>query len=417
MIELKNGRWRVQVRRKGYPTYDRCFASAGEARAAEAKVVADQSALRQQSADVTLAEAWQRYAESYEFSLKSEETRKTERGRIKPVMAALGGYSLAVLQESPDLVSDYIDRRSRTISKRTGKKLSATSLRLEIAALAAVAIWGVKRRLLRKNFTLDVQRPGKGEKRKRRVPPLELGLLERMTTFVDRPRLAEAARFVLLLRFLGCRPGELAGLQRADIRFLERDVTFRGTKHRREDRLVHMTQRAANLIDGQYSAGLRSAPDSRYLFSTRRRHRDDQGRIVWEKYRYAPGVLRLREEGVVGPTFHAHAMRREYISRAIEAGLPYATIRKQTGHHSTQAIEIYDEGLSTAPDVREQIDAHESALDRELLLGWIEAMGPDHPVIKEVLASLRALDDPGKWAQIQRANGEMVPMGPGKRRK
>ena len=217
VFEIGKDRYRVQVRRKGFPTYDQAFATRQLAEAAQARVLGEQK-LVLKPGDITLNEAWERYRDSVDFSRKSDSTQKTELTRIKPVLAVLGEYSLLALQDAPRLIYDYVDRRSKVVSQKTRKTISSSSLRLEIAALSAVAMWAQRRKYIIKNFVRDIARPGLA-KRKRRVPPVELGKLELTVMNFDEPKLAEAARFLLLLRFLGCRPGELARLLNADIRF------------------------------------------------------------------------------------------------------------------------------------------------------------------------------------------------------
>lgn len=411
--QLGENRYRVQIRRKGFPAFDRVFPSRPEAKAAMDAAFANMGKPQGSAEGMTLSAAWESYRLSSNFNEKSDATRKTEEGRIKAVLAILGGYSLANLAAHPRVIWDYVDERGRYVSEKTGRKLSRTSLRLELAALSSVAAWAVTRQLILRNFVNDVKRPGL-TKRKRRVPPVEQGKLELAAQHTEEPKLAQAARFLLLMRFLGCRPGELAALLRADIRFGKQDVTFRDTKFKSEDRLVHSTELALELLNSQYKYALASAPESAYLFSTVSRKKDEHGHVIYKSYNYACGIKNLRSENVVGKDFYAHAMRREYISRAIESGLPYATIRKQTGHHSTQAIEIYDEGLSTAPEIRKALDEHEKSIDRERFEGLLEAHGLNKESVQKILASL----DDTKKSPITRAyaNGESVSLGKRKKR-
>jgi hypothetical protein len=95
----------------------------------------------------------------------------------------------------------------------------------------------------------------------------------------------------------------------------------------------------------------------------------------WVPYNYAAGVNLLREHRIIDPDYAAHAGRREFISRAIESNMSYGTIKKQTGHQSTQALEIYDEGLSTAPEIRAELDQLARKVQNENLLGTFEALG------------------------------------------
>lgn len=385
VFQLDNGRWRVQIRRRGFPSFDKVFPTKKAALAAEAEVLAQQYA-RPQADGMTVAEAWLKYEASYEFSAKATNTQRTERGRIKPVLEALGDYSLAHLEASPSRIYDYIDARSRVISTRTKRRLSGTNIRLEVAALSAVVAWAKQRRIVSGNFVRHIDRP-KTVKRKRRVPAVEQAKLESTSLAFDQPLLAESARFFLLLRLLGARPGELAGLLRTDAYLESSEVMFRRTKTKKEDRKVHTTPKARNLLDTQLRYAHENAVGSPFLFSTLG-FSTDRSRRQWKQYDFSYAVKRLRQHGVLPEDFHPHAMRREFISRAIESGMPYATIRKQTGHHSTQAIEIYDEGLSTAPEIRAALDKHEQTVNYEQLLAMMANLGLPEEAIEKFKAEL-----------------------------
>jgi len=369
VIELPNGRFRVQIRRAGFPKFDKVFLTRDAAVIAETSILGEQAAVATTS-DITLSEAWERYSQSQTYLTKKDRTRDTEAQRIKAVLEELGGYSLLNLQNSPGAIYDYIDKRSVHISARTKKKLSATSVRLEVAALSSVVAWAKQRRLVLGNFVRLIDRPPQA-KRRRRVDGVEVAGL-REASKKDDGRIAEAARFFLLLRYLGCRPGELARLLRADILWEFEEIIFRDTKYKKEERRIHLPKPALEIIYTQAVYAEANAT-SQFLFSTlSNESRPDEP--IFVVYNYESAVKLMRRLAYVEKSFHAHAMRREYISKAIETGLPYATIRKQTGHHSTQAIEIYDEGLSTAPEIRKALDNHAQQIGQDEAIGAVRKM-------------------------------------------
>ena len=96
VFEIGKDRYRVQVRRKGFPTYDQVFATRQLAEAAQARVLGEQK-LVLKPGDITLNEAWERYRDSVDFSRKSASTQKPELTRIKPILAVLGEYSATAL--------------------------------------------------------------------------------------------------------------------------------------------------------------------------------------------------------------------------------------------------------------------------------------------------------------------------------
>jgi len=382
---LDSGKWRLQVRRKSL-NVDEVFDTKDEASARLEQLEAVTKV--KNGADATLRQIWEIYKLSSEFSEKKAKTQSTELGRIVPVLKELGGYSLRTLQENTGLIYAYRDTRLRTKSTRTKRVLSKTSVRLEMAALSAVVAFAKERQMIPANFVSYISRPAP-EKRRRRVPLKEQGGLQLAAHAHGAPT-EVPARFALLMRFLGCRPGELKELRKDDVNLRQQDLLFRDTKNG-TDRRVHAVDQARGLLAAQMRYHQENTPDSPFLFTTWGKDK------TWKPYNYANGVNILRQHKVVKADYHAHAMRREYISRAIEAGLEYATIRKQTGHKSTQAIEIYDEGLSTSEDQRAIHEAHAAVLKREQLLGAIEAIGVKPEDLDKVMAALEKRAPDSEW--------------------
>lgn len=387
LMQLPNGRWRVQIRRKGLPNFDKVYPSREEAQRAH-----DEQLLLPQRGfvpvELTLRELWSRYAASVEYKQKAEHTQRTEATRIKPVLAALGDYALKHLESSPALIYDYIDQRSNAVSKRTRRVISPTSVRLEVAAISAICIWAKRRRLIAENFVRFISRPGIAQ-RKRRVAAVEQAALMEATTD-EEPRVAEAARFVRLLRLLGCRPGELAALRCSDINLEDSSVTFRQTKHAREDRTVHASEAAVQAISAQINHINEVAPHAPYLFPTEKRGAETaRPQDRWGPFNYPWAIKLLRKRGIVASDFHAHAARREFVSRAIEDGLEYSVIRKQTGHHSTAAIEIYDQGLATAPEVRDALERHAKTISVDELAGMFVQFGFGKKEAAQLLSAVK----------------------------
>ncbi|MTD33406.1 hypothetical protein [Paludibacterium denitrificans] len=155
ITQLKNGKFRLQIRRKGFPTVDKVFESAEGAQAAEAAAARKQKPVQD---DITLNELCERYHDSREFSEKAENTQKTELCRIKPVLATLGEYSLKNLEQDTSAIYDYMDKRSKEVSPRTKEKISGTTIRLEIAALSALVAFAKTRKL--RNYVATAQTAG-----------------------------------------------------------------------------------------------------------------------------------------------------------------------------------------------------------------------------------------------------------------
>jgi len=352
--KLANGKYRLQMRRAGFARIDKVYNSKQEAEAAQAE--AERLITKRSASDTTLAEAWASYEASGAWCDLAKNTQAAYKQRIGPALAALGEYSLAVLESNTELVRAHFDKR-----RKCG--LANESIRLEIAALSAVIKFAVERELVPYNFIrTKVQRP-KTTKRKRRVQTVEKARLT-LETLTHSPS-AQHARFNLLVGELGCRPGELAELQKEDIDLAASELLFKNTKTG-EARKVHITKSAENLIRAQFA---QSYNDSPYLFNGRKRTGEPA------PYRYNNGAAVLKRNEVVEKSYHPHAMRREFISRAIESNIPLTTLKKQTGHKTTQALELYDEALSTAPAIRAVFDRMDEGRKVELLVEMAKLIG------------------------------------------
>ena len=76
---------------------------------------------------------------------KSKGSHESDITRFKPLISVLGDYSLAAI--SPDLAAKSPDDRLATVSKRTKRPISSSSVRLELALLShlytvAIQEWG-----------------------------------------------------------------------------------------------------------------------------------------------------------------------------------------------------------------------------------------------------------------------------------
>ncbi len=358
---LPNGKFRVQIRKKGIAPIHGIFATEEEATAfeqAENARVAQGCALW--TPQMTFAEARDAYLGSTLFSDKAPHSQATERTRLKPVIAALGKFSLENLENGQHLAR-YRDRRSKAISPRTKKKISADSVRLELAAAAAVFAWAKGNRVLTRNPADGITRPHGPDRARRFYEHEELNLLGAMFADDFPENLRQAARFITLQREIGCRPGELAALLRQDTDLENRASAFRDTKNG-DTRTIPLTKPAMDILATQLVYGAAMDSNSPFVFTSLSR----SGRMP-VPYGYKTAVNLLREAGVVDLDFVAHAGRREFASNAFENGLSHADVMKLTGHRSYAAVEVYNQSKALHPDVRKRIDA-ESKMRRLAML-------------------------------------------------
>lgn len=324
-----NGKFRVQVRRKGVPKLDKVFDTLDEALAAEKEVLS-----LGVKAGLTLKEAVELFQGSSNWQAYATNTRIAYEGNLRPTVAALGIKTLTELEQYPMLVQLHFDKRAQ--------RARAEKLRLEIAALGAVVRWCVKRGYIRTYFIRDVTRP-RGNKRTRRVARVDAENLFNAESEVE-PFLARHARFQLALLHLGCRCGELATARREAFDPASKTLWVTG---KTGPRLLHCSGTALLALVEQ--AALDERP---YLWSGK----------GGKPYNPQHGVRILKKHKVVSPTHHNHANRREFISRGLEAGVPINTLKKQTGHASVQALEAYDCSATGTAAQREQLEMIEVQL-------------------------------------------------------
>lgn len=400
-MRLPNGTYRVQIRRRGFPPVDRTFNSLKAAQAFEdeerEKIALGPTPLNR---SLRFDQAVELYQRSSDFRKKKPNTQKTERSRIHRAVQALGAYSLENLADGQRIrlfVDTLHDEKLRILEKKSSGKLGAKldakrrdgdadgtlrneSIRLEIAAISAVLNWAVGMGILVVNPIKNMPRPSDLPRRRRlhRDEELAIFTLTAREDLVD-TQTGEDVRFLALLRELGCRPGELACLRIEDIDLDARALRFRDTKNG-TDRTVVIVDTVSRLLSTQLVQASVKAPSSGYLFTT-------FGRDGTPKpFYYRSAVDRLREQRVVESDFFAAACRREHASAAFEHGLHHEDIRKQTGHKSIKALEIYNVSDVLHPDARKRFEqeARRRAAERFEDLAAALKVSPDE--LKEFIS-------------------------------
>lgn len=347
ITQLANGTWRVQIRRKDLKL-DRVFDTKKEATQAEAVALGK---VKPRETAKTLQDVWERYQQGLEFSSKKLSTQKTEKVRSGPLLRELGRLEMKQLTESKAAISEYLAKRSKEKSERTGKVLSGTSLRLELALFSTLCKFAEDRGISSGNPSRGIRKRPKTDVRRRRVGEDEIGELETWLSDKRGWQIHEHCRFMMLLFHIGCRPGELSGAKWKNVDLQDRTILFEDTKNG-DWRKAHLVEAACDLVADQIKHNKdKTDGKSEYLFSTMSKKTRE-----WKAFNYTQSVKTLKANGVLKDDFHAHAMRREFVSRLIESEVPIMSIKKQTGHGTTAALEIYDQALSTSQSLRNTLD-------------------------------------------------------------
>lgn len=403
-VKLPNGKHRVQIRIKGHPPVDRVFdkkKDAVEFERTERERIKSKAPLY--TLEMTFRQAWEAYHGSMLFRAKKPTTQRTEESRIGRALKVLGPYSLAQLIDGQvlsrfrdQLGSERVQVKVRPEpssaatsesaalvdgARRDGKAdgtLSNDAQRLVLAAVSSVMLWCVENNLMVRNPMRGIKKPKAGQRDRRMERDEELNIYLLAKSVKDAGEsINEDARYVAIQRELGCRPAELNRLLRSDVDLDASAVRFRDTKNG-ETRIIHTVQEAKDLLGAQLLQGSIAHPDSPYLFTSLSRSGHKP-----VPFNHSGAIRRLREAGIVDEDFHSHAARREFASAAFEAGLPVEDIRKQTGHKSIKALEVYNQSESLHPQARQRVEAAGRKRAQERFNDLAEALGVSPAELRE----------------------------------
>lgn len=363
--KLPSGAFRVQIRLKGYDTFDKSFSTIEEAcQARDRQLEVSKPKAR---GEKTLREVRDLYEDSAEFTDAPENTQITYKKRLAATIEALGNYALKALEKNPEILRSYFDKRRLTKKTRGAGRYSASTIRLEIAAVGQLISWAKERGYCTYNPAHEVKKPSP-VRRERRVEEEERAKLKLARK--TRDDLKKHTLFNIAIESLGCRPGELANAQRKDFNAEKREITFRNTKDKKKSRTVHVPPEALSAINEQLSL---QDEDDPLIFSSRKNGKGEPVPYCW-----GSGITTLKRNLVVKKDYSAHVGRHEFITNAIEENVNTLAISKHVGHASVATTELYNHATTTSKTLRARIDEAEKNRDVYLAIeifkqaGWPE---------------------------------------------
>lgn len=315
---LKRGKyWRVQIRRKGYPTLSATFDTEAEANlwaVQQEKKLAEQSPAqvvkRMRDQTYSFGDALDRYVLEIMPS-KKPSTQQRDRAIIKRLHSAYGDIALAKI-DGPMLAG---------IIRQWQTSQGANSTRLYLAVIShlfniARKEWGMLELI---NPVELVRKPKLPQGRDRRlIADEDKRLLSACQS--TNPELADIVLFAIETAM---RQGEIMDLEWRHINWLEHTAYLPDTKNG-SARLVPLSERAEEALQRQQE-----------------RATGKNGKV----WKYTPNGMRavynraVKRAGIVGLTFHD--LRHEATSRLVEKGIPVMTVQAITGHKSTQMMKRY----------------------------------------------------------------------------
>lgn len=267
---------------------------------------------------------------------KSPGSRRREQGYSKPLVKALGRYSLAAI--SPQLIAQY---RNERLSE--GK--SNNTVRLELALLSHVYTVAIREWQLGliANPVAAVRKPSAGSGRDRRLSPQEESRLLAGCAKLSNPMLGWMVRLALATAM---RAGEIETLRRSQVDLTRRVVRLSNATNG-SARTVPLSRDAVAVLQEALDHPVRPL-DTDLVFwgepgrdGRRRRY---EFRTVWRRL--------LKRAGIAGLRFHD--LRHEAISRLVQAGLSDQEVAAISGYKTMQMLKRYTH--LRAEDLVERLD-------------------------------------------------------------
>jgi integrase len=328
ITKTASGTWKALVRKTGFPPQIKTFRlqrdASDWARRVEDEIVRGAYVVRATAEKTTLRHALQRYLD--EVSPTKKTGARREATTANALSSALGAYSLVAI--TPDIVADYRDKRLATRSAKTGRTLSANSVRLELALLShvftvAIQEWRVG---LVANPVANIRKPRPPKGRDYRITAAEEARLLQECASSTNPFLKQ---IVVVGIETGMRKGEITNLRSQHVN-LETRVAYLPDTKNGSARAVPLTQRAAAALRDAMQTPLPRLADCDLIFF------GETGRPIcfeeaWERARNEAGLGHL----------HFHDLRHEAVSRLVEAGLSDQEVSAISGHKSMQMLKRY----------------------------------------------------------------------------
>lgn len=318
--------YKAMIRRKGWPTTCQTFRTKRDAedwaRSVEDEMVRGVYINRAQAERLTIASALDRYLKEVSTT-KRATTHSREINNVKPLIAALGKYSLAAL--TPDIVAKYRD-------KRLADGKSANTVRIELAILShlytvALREWRIG---LVANPVSLIRKPSPGAGRDRRLSADEESRIIAAASQHSNPIFGWIVRLGLLT---GMRTRELVTLTRSQIDIRRRIVKLTETKNG-SVRTVPLSIEATEVFRAALDNPVRPIDTDLVFFGEPGKDGTRRPYIFQKLW----GTM-LKDLGIAN--LHFHDLRHEAVSRLVEAGLEDSKVAAISGHKSMQMLKRY----------------------------------------------------------------------------
>jgi integrase len=321
-IRKHRGKWQVQVRRGGYPSFSRSFHSKQDAerwgreqeRSADLGIFTEQGAIKPPS---ILADLICRYKQEVSVLKRSRSDefhfRQIERHYI-------GSMPISKLTSSA--IANYRDERLKSVSKSTVRKeLNLLGNLIKIARNE----WGV---FVKSDIVTSVRKPENARSRDRRLDPDEIKIIHQALLKNKNKIIPNVFEFALAT---GMRRGEILSLDWSNIDFKNKIARLTLTKNG-EGRDVPLGPNAMAVLQRQMEMNLTQLENSKIEISGLVFDVSANAlRLAWDRVMRQNKIENLR----------LHDLRHEAISTFFEMGLSVPEVALISGHKDVRMLIRY----------------------------------------------------------------------------
>ena len=270
-----------------------------------------------------LSEAYESYEQDKRLEGYSPFTLKSYRIQAKLLIRHLGDVGIA----------DVTDMQLKQYLISQSAHLKPASLAHRVKFIRALFRWATDNGHVLRNPSIALKEPKMGTRIPKAMSEEDMELLRESCT----TKLEHA--IVEMLYTTGCRLGEVAGLNRADISWGDRSVVVRGKGDK--EREVYFTAKCEIWLKWYLKS---RTDDHPALFVTEREFGiagEERGprRMSRDQIRYI--LKRVAERGEIETNVYPHKLRHSYATHLLNNGAPLEAIQSFFGHAKLETTRIY----------------------------------------------------------------------------
>jgi integrase len=329
--KLPSGRFRAQIRRKGFAEIHQIFNSHAEAEAwvndVEPRLLGKD--VQQQVSAATLRDIWKSYHLSTTFANKRPATRIRETHAWAPIDRLVGGVPIAGLSEQAVQIQ-FFDPRTAEKNKQGGR-ISGDTVRIERALLSQLFSYGKRRGLVTYNpikggdFDLPKCRPREG--RINRIMEQKLydtakihlnkgfdwAAFEEGKAGEDSKENLSGVNWLIYMFNTGSRPGEASKIKLSWISSDFTRINVPAANHKPDHPRIVLTDHIKFKLEGWVDNAEKQGSEWLFYSFTQK-----DMKVIPRPFDYSAFWRRVAKKAAVEKGITPHIIRHEFISRLFE---------------------------------------------------------------------------------------------------